>query len=426
VIKKLSLAFLGLMTALTFCYMYKPFQKKPFLTVAGFVKMADGLGRQCPDMIEALKDDFEIGFLPLAKSCLDDVYPSILPLIKNKNKKLGTVVFLNDCPWRPSNKAKPYGALRVFDTPKNQDQIRMCYTMLESTKIPKQWVEVLNTYFDLVAVPDRFLEQVFLESGVNIPVFTLPLGLDLKQYLAAPLKTAYNPIFRFGTMGSLSDRKNQTKLVMAFDQAFNKDPQVELLIHARFGDFEYKQVFLSLLEELQNPMIRFQETALDKSSYFELFKSLDMLVNVSKGEGFSIQPREAMALGIPCLLTDNTAQSSIVKEAHVVSLPTPLKKPCYYSYLKSYSGQNFDFEVEELKNRLKDAYAQRHELLAYSEKNREYASFYEYQKVKNLYRNLISPQKVKISHQNVITSEGLETNSLELAKKFQTLTGSKL
>jgi hypothetical protein len=125
-------------------------------------------------------------------------------------------------------------------------------------------------------------------------------------------------------------------------------------------------------------------------------------------------------------LTDNTAQSSIVKEAHVVSLPTPLKKPCYYSYLKSCSGQNFDFEVEELKNRLKDAYAQRHELLAYSEKNREYASFYEYQKVKNLYRNLISPQKVKISHQNVITSEGLETNSLELAKKFQTLTGSKL
>ena len=57
--------------------------KAPFLTVIGFVKMADGLGRQCPDMIEALHQEFDVGFIPLQKIQWRDVPRSITKILKN-------------------------------------------------------------------------------------------------------------------------------------------------------------------------------------------------------------------------------------------------------------------------------------------------------------------------------------------------------
>lgn len=399
---------------------------QPFLTVVGFVKMADGLGRQCPDMIEALKDEFDIGFIPLAPNILQDVKESILPIIQKPRFLQGKVVFLNDNPWRPAKKGKPYGAKRVFDTPKNNEQIRICYTMVESSKIPFEWIEILNTYFDVVAVPDPYLVDVFKNSGVTTPVFAVPLGLDLEPFLERPIKTAYHEVFRFGTMGSLGERKNQLKLLLAFHEAFQKNPNIELLIHSRSVNHVYKDELLKTLKQLDNPQIIISEKQLDKKGYLELFESLDLLVNVSKGEGFSIQPREAMALGIPCLISNNTAQATIVSQSHVMALETPLAEPCYYNNFKQIAGVSYDFEISSLVELLKQAYASRYALLSYSQDNRNYAKNFDYANMKRYYKNLIKPQKVILGDTNKITDDGLMTNNLELYNKYKNLTGSPL
>jgi glycosyltransferase involved in cell wall biosynthesis len=408
--------------------------KAPFLTVVGFVKMADGLGRQCPDMIEALHQEFDVGFIPLQKIQWRDVPHSITKILKNPAKKQGTVVFFNDNPWSPVKKKKfwmlknkkNYGALSAFETPKNKDQIRICYTMVESTLIPKPWVEVLNTYFDIVAVPDPFLEKVFADSGVEIPIFTLPLGLNLKPYLDKPLKSSFNQVFRFACMGALGERKNQITLIKAFDKAFNKDPNIELLIHSRMANKIYSEKFHTCLKELNNPMIRLENSCLDNTSYQKLFSSLDMLVNVSKGEGFSIQPREAMALGIPVLMSNNTAQKTIIDNTVSATVETPYKNPCYYSYLSLFAGDNFDCDVDELALALQKAYNNRYELLSQNEKNKNYARQFDYPQIKGLYKTLISPKKVTLGEKNILSVAGVETNSKELAEKWQRLTGAVL
>jgi len=423
---KIKLSFLSLL----FCYsLYAIFIAKPeapFLTVVGFVKMADGLGRQCPDMIEALHEDFSIGFMPLRDNDMTDVPESIRTIVEKPNPSFGKVIFLNDTPWKPSKKNRPYGALRVLATRANKDELRICYTMLESSKIPEEWVDVLNTYFDAVAVPDPFLETVFAESGVTIPVFTLPLGLNLTRYLQAPIKKSQHMPFRFACMGSLTDRKNQAKLAMAFDRAFNKDPKIELYIHARFSDRSYKDHFFETLEALNNSQIKFEESRIDNESYFKLFQSVDLLVNVSKGEGFSIQPREAMALGIPVLLTENTAQISIIKNSPAVAVTSDIKVPAYYSTFKKHIGDFSDFQVEELAIKLRECYANYGALLGNSEGNRNYAAQFQYEAVKPLYRNIISPKTIKLSQVNRVTAEGLETSSPELLRKYMRLTGAKL
>lgn len=399
-------------------------EKPPFLTVVGFVKMADGLGRQCPDMIDALHQDFKIGFYPLAKSNFRDVPKKIRPILRHPNKKLGKVVFLNDMPYRPSNNDKPYGALRFLDSKRNEDQLRICYTMLESSKIPESWVNVLNEYFDAVAVPDEFLVDAFVASGVHIPVFVLPLGLPMDDFLSRPIKEDFNDVFTFATMGALGERKNQLKLIEAFDLAFNKDPKIKLLIHARGGDETYTNKVLAFLDVIKNPQVVFSKNSLAKQDYLNFMQSVDMLVNVSKGEGFSIQPREAMALGIPVLITDNSAQSSIVKNATCSSLACTLKEPAFYNHLKAFAGHFMDYSVEELAEKLKDAYANRYELLKAKETNKQYAATFHYSKVKPLYKNIIAPKKVVLGQQNKIHEEYLETSSTALFEKYMKLTGA--
>lgn len=402
----------------------EPLKKPPYLTVAGFVKMADGLGRQCPDMIEALYQDVKIGFYPLAKSNFTDVPENIYSILKHPNKKLGKVIVLNDMPYRPSNNGKPYGALRFLETKRNDNQLRICYTMLESSQIPFSWVQVLNEYFDAVAVPDEFLVEAFASSGVNIPVFVLPLGLPLDDFLNRPIKQDFNEVFTFATMGALGERKNQLKVIQAFDLAFNKDPKIKLLIHARGGDDLYSNKVLAYLDMIQNPQVVFSKKSLKKEDYLNFMQSIDMLVNVSKGEGFSIQPREAMALGIPILITDNTAQSSIVKNAACSALQCSKKELAFYNHLKAFGGYFMDYTVEELAEKFKEAYANRYELLKAKEANKEYAASFHYSKVKPLYKNMIAPKKVMFGKNNAIHEDYLETNSKELFEKYLKLTGA--
>lgn len=400
-------------------------QKEPYLSVVGFCRMADGLGRQCPDLIDALYDEFSIGFYPQSKTNLSDVPERIKNIILEPNKKLGSVVFYNDSLWRPRKKGKTYGALNVFSSKKDKNQIRICYTMLESTRIPDEWVTILNEYFDIACVPDPFLEQVFKDSGVTIPVFTLPLGLNLKSFLEEPIKKSYHDVFRFGCMGFLDDRKNQKKLILAFDKAFKDNPDVELVIHARRADRTYEKEILQTLKLLDNPKIIYQKECLDNKSYLNFFQSLDMLVNVSKGEGFSIQPREALALGIPVLLSDNTAQTSIIKHAAVQSLPSAIEKPCYYKNLHNVCGSNFDFELDDLVEALKKAYDNRFDLMANAENNKAYAASYDYTKIKHLYKNIIKPKICILGESNQILEDGIMTDSIELIQKYERLQESK-
>lgn len=414
------------LTLISFCLFYffstsKKEQKEPYLSVVGFCRMADGLGRQCPDLIDALYDEFTIGFFPQTKSNLNDVPERIKNIILEPNKNLGSVVFYNDSIWRPRRNGKTYGALNVFSTKKDKNQIRICYTMLESTRIPAEWVTILNEYFDLACVPDPFLEKVFKDSGVTIPVFTLPLGLNLKPFLEKPIKNAYHDVFRFGCMGFLDDRKNQKKLILAFDKAFKDNPNVELLIHARRADRSYEKDILQTLKQLNNPKIIYQKECLDNKNYLSFFQSLDMLVNVSKGEGFSIQPREALALGIPVLLSDNTAQTSIIKQAVVQSLPSNIEKPCYYKNLHEVCGSNFDFELDDLVEALKKAYDERFNLMASAQSNKAYAAGYDYTKIKHLYKNIIKPKICRLGDSNQILDDGIMTDSIELIQKYERL-----
>ena len=197
------------------------------LTVYGHVCFPEGIGRQTIGLIDCLKDDLKINFIPsrgtdyiesIPASCIDEKTRNIL---LNSNQSAGTVCIFEDILWYQDFNP-------IENLPKSK--IKIAYSMLESTQIPPQWVDILNKNFDAVVVLDSFLVSVYQNSGVVIPIFVLPLGVYIDDFLQKPQRTSSHTPFVFGSTVAYNERKNYHLLIQAFIEEFGNSPDVILKI----------------------------------------------------------------------------------------------------------------------------------------------------------------------------------------------------
>lgn len=384
----------------------------PYLTLIGIVKMADGVGRHCVEVMQGLYDHVEINFISTGDTNLADVPHHIKKIIKKNSPEFGKVILFQDVLWSPGAKA-----WKIFETPSQQDQIKIAYSVFESSKIPYEWTLILNTFFDAVAVPDKFLIEVYKNSGVTIPIFEVPLGLDLAMYLKEPLKKARNSPMVFANFSACSDRKNLITLVHAFNKAFGNNPNVHLKINCRYSDKDMNKLLKKEIKRLNLSNVFFSELCFEAVSYIKMFKSIDCYVTLSKGEGFSIQPREAMALGIPVIATDNSAQKTICESQLVKSLSSPILEPAIY-WDNEEVGYFANCHIDEAADALKDMYENYDQYLKNAQEARNWAKNYTFETLRPIYLNLIAPKEVILGKENKITSDYLMTNSPELYQKY--------
>lgn len=396
---------------------YKRYFKAPDVTILGSVKMSDGLGRHPVELINAFSSDLEFSMIHTAKPCFIDVPRKTKKIIKSKYKKQGKVLLSFDSVWTPT-----YSCIRHLKEEDAPHQLRIAYSMFESTAIPPEWVTILNCYFDAVVVPDPFHQEIYESSGVQTPIFVLPLVLDLKPCLAKPLKEKPNTPFVFGNLSACVERKNQLLLIKAFHRAFGNRSDVLLKINSRYADSDYKQVIDDYIKEHGLTNVIVSTVCLDKHSYLNFFSSLDAYISISRGEGFSIQPREAMALGIPTLVTNNTAQTTIAKSHLTLSIETPEKIPAIYNWDKTKSyGEWSTCSEEEVATALLILYNNYDAQLEKSQNARAWARESDFSHLKPLYQTLLHPKAVELGTENKITPEKLITTSPSLLKKYQAL-----
>lgn len=393
---------------------------QPHLTVVGSVVMADGLGKQAAELIEALKDDITIGFRPHNKNIVKgDIPDSIHDILKNRSRPIGKVVIFEDYFGKDGLCFKE--AIKGL---KNDNYIRIAYSMFESSQIPSEWVVALNHYFDAVAVPDEFLIEVYKNSGVTIPIFELPLGLNLKQFLNVPLKINKKTPFIFANMSAAIPRKNQLKLIQAFHSAFGNSCTVKLRINSRHSDPDCAQLIKDEIHKLGVTNIEFTEMRMEKDLYFKVFQDIDCYVSLSLGEGFSIQPREAMALGIPIIITDTTGQSTICKSHLGYKIPCFNPISAFFPEFKNYYGIFYDCQIEDVTKALRDVYINYEHYLRQGLSAREWVKQYSYDQLKPLYLSLINPKQIILCKKNQITPDCLFIDSKELCNKFHHLLGT--
>ena len=156
----------------------------PDLTIIGKVKRADGLGRQTLELLELYKDHFNVNCVATREPDYTDVSPELKKLICPSNLKFpyGRVVLFEEFLWYPSG-ANHH---KLIAKPKTKNQIRIAHTMFDATEIPPEFTPIINNYFDAVAVPDKFLVDVYKKRGGYGPHFC---AASLLQFSTASKKT---------------------------------------------------------------------------------------------------------------------------------------------------------------------------------------------------------------------------------------------
>lgn len=403
---------------------------KPDVTIIGPICMADGIGRQTIELVRSIDDDVTIQIKPTS-IIYEDLPKEIEVLISQKYyRSLGDIVLFEDSIWTL------LACVHQYLSPiKNSNQVRIAYSMVEFSRIPREWAELLNMYFDAIVVPDPFLVEVYKESGVSIPIFVLPLQLDFQPLLNLPLKQKSHSPMVFANLGAAADRKNQLLLVRAFAKALGNCDNAVLRINSRMDFNNTSQKIKNEIRKLGCSNIHFTSGILGKKEYLELFRSVDCFVSLSKGEGFSIQPREAMALGIPVIVTNNTAQSTICKSGLVKVVESEILESINHILLDmkhplrddQFRGYQFDCDVDEAAEAIKDVYLNYEKYLGKAEAAREWASQYDLTNVelKEKYNSLINPKNVILGSENVITPEFIITDSIELYEKYKNVINAK-
>lgn len=375
------------------------------LSIIGYSNFSDGLGRIAYGLIDHLRNDINISFI-------DSENP-----YKNENNLLNIPISkINNSPITVYIDSLSFFKKRFL----NNNGINIAYSMFETTKIIDRWVTILNENFDAVVVPDKYLIEVYKNSGVKIPIFEIPLGMYLDDFFIKKRKNAPNNIFTFGCLATIDERKNQKLLIEAFYDAFGNSENVKLIIYGKSGNNSYLLDLKKIIEKNNSKNIEIFCQNLKWQDYINLMYSFDCYVNLSKGEGFSLGPREALALGIPCIISKNTAQITIAESEFVKYVPSDIEESADYFY-RNKVGNFFCCNKQDVSNALLDIYINYNKYLNLAKKGRKWVRYYSWRNLKPIYLNLIKPKKIFLGNVNKITDNYLITDSEKLFIKYKQL-----
>ena len=277
------------------------------ICVIGRTDFQTGIGRVTSAALELLSRYYDVSLYPAregAKNFPSEIrLPSgrIVPIAKNSDDF--AVYFFTDVLWN--------GIADLNYTALPTGGVRIAHIAYDSDELPPEWVQILNDRFDLALFSSPYLEDVARNSGVRIPVSTLAIGIDLEPLIARRYLPPVRDFTRFGTISAFHDRKGLDVLVEAFLDRYADRSDVELVIHSNLAIGDTYARVEAMASKMRDARIVLSHGYLTESEKNDLMDSFDVYVSASSGEGYSIGPREALALGKPAVLSQIPAHEEL-------------------------------------------------------------------------------------------------------------------
>jgi len=366
-------------------------------------------------IIQTLKDDTTINYIctsPETTAEKMNIPVNLKEFLKKSSTEPGRVALSTDILW--NNQGMD---IRKYLP---NSEIKLAYSMCEGSRIPQEWVNILNSHFDAVIVPDKFLVDVYQNSDVKIPIFVLPCIIELDEFLKIEPKCKFSSPFIFGVSAVNNwERKNIALLIEAFNKEFGNNPNVILKIHSSANKSILNKILQTLGLEKDPNNIQLCQGFWGRGDYVNFISSLNCLVSVSRGEGFSIVPREALASGVPCILSNNTGHITICETGFVESVECPITvPPSFLSLPKNEGGYFLSCTLDGIRIALRNVYNNYNTYLDKALQGREWAKNYTGINLKAKYLNLVKPKKIILGNQNIITEDYFMTESAVLYEKY--------
>jgi glycosyltransferase involved in cell wall biosynthesis len=267
--------------------------------VIGRDEFSTGIGRVALAALELLSRYYDVSLYPVNARAAHPGKTVVLPTgreIPIASQPSGfAVYFFTDVLW---NGVRDYNYAKV-----PEEGLRIAHVAYDSNELPPEWVRILNTRFDLVMFTSAHLLEVAQASGVRIPTMTLPVGLELETLIDRRYVSPVADFKRFGTISAFHERKGLDLLVQAYIQEFGARTDVELVIHSNLAIGDAHSRVAALIAKCPGARIVLSHGKLSEAEKNDLIDSFDVYVTPSSGEGYSIGPREALALGKSVVLS---------------------------------------------------------------------------------------------------------------------------
>jgi glycosyltransferase involved in cell wall biosynthesis len=159
--------------------------------------------------------------------------------------------------------------------------------------------ETLREYksSDYIVVPSSFAKRTFIEQGISEnKIFVNPYGVDLSQFKQIKKE---DEIFRVIYCGRLSIQKGSHYLLQAIDELELENFE---FWHIGGVEDEMKQ----FIDKYKTNKIIFKG-AMPQSELYKFYSQGNVFVLPSIQDGFGMVVFQAMACGLPVILSENTA-----------------------------------------------------------------------------------------------------------------------
>jgi len=199
----------------------------------------------------------------------------------------------------------------------------------EFGSVPKKWIEEMNQNVDEVWVPSSYVRDCYIRSGLEPDrIAVVPNGIDTDLFSpeTAPTPLSTTKRFRFLYVGSTTlERKGFDILINSYVREFSNADDVCLVIKDMAiytgGNNPLIQKIAALQEQSGTPEIIFLTDDLTPDRLAGLYTACTCLVQPYRGEGFCLPIAEAMAAGLPVIVTGHGACLDFCNESNAYLIP---------------------------------------------------------------------------------------------------------
>jgi len=247
----------------------------------------------------------------------------------------------------------------------------------EGTRLIPGWSDLMNRV-NKIFVPSEATKNLFKWNDIRVPIEVIPYGTNPELYKPLQNVTKSNEFIFLSInswTGKVNDRKGTDLLIKAFDEEFTEKDKVKLIL--KIGTFwaknpDYMKCIFDILGHT-NKNILFNNEHLPEKELVKHYQKSDCFVAPTRGESFGLTLINAIACGIPLIVTkdNNSGHMDFCKgKDSVLWIDAPTVKQGDKQF---YTEGNMlaEPDLESLKKQMRFAYENRKDLSEKALKNSE-------------------------------------------------------